>query len=162
MADAAAPSRFFFLYRQAEGVIDAGVWARSAWKPVVIALAVILPWAVFRPSLTDAELSARSQMAAFGYYAAYLAGLMISVVVTLFAIVAEYCVSAKRFRDCGWSPRWAGLAPIVIALALATHWIAARDPEAGAGWLALAMDALAAMIVIWTAVTLMRNASKVS
>jgi len=160
MADAAAPSRFFFLYRQAEGVIGASEWARSAWKPVVIALAVILPWAVFRPSLADAELDARSQMAAFGYYAAYSIGLMISVIVTLFALVAEYCVSAKRFRDFGWSPSWAGLAPIAIALAVATHWIAAREPDVGAGWLALTMDALAAMIVMWTAAILMRNASK--
>jgi uncharacterized membrane protein YhaH (DUF805 family) len=157
MADEAATSRFHFLYRQGEGVIDATEWSRAAWQPVAVALAVILPWVIYRPSLTEAELGARSQMAAFGIYAAYSAGLMISVVATLFAAVAEYSVSAKRFRDCGWSPAWAGLAPLAILVAGAMHWIAARDPEIDAAWLAYALDAMAALALGWTVITLTKN-----
>jgi len=160
MAAEAATSRFFFLYRQAEGVIDAAAWSRAAWQPAVVALAVVLPWALFHPSLTDAELGARSQMAAFGIYAAYSAGLMISVVAALFATVAEYCLSAKRFRDRGWSPSWAGLAPFVILLAGAMHWIATREPEIDAAWLAYALDAAAVLAIAWTIVALTKNMSK--
>jgi len=162
MAVRAATNRFFFLYRQADGVVGAGEWSRAIWPPVAIMLAVILPWAIFRPSLTDAELGASSQMAAFGMYAAYSAGLMISVVVTLFATVAAYCLNAKRFRDCGWSPAWAGLAPLAILVAGAMHWIASREPEINAAWLAYALDFVAFFAVAWTASILIKNIRKPS
>ena len=162
MADAAVGNRFFFLYRQAEGVVDAREWSRTVWQPVAIILAAVLPWAIFRPSLTDAELGAASQMAAFGMYAAYSAGLMISVVVTLFATVAAYCLNAKRFRDCGWSPAWAGLAPIAIVLAGAMHWIASREPEIDAFWLAYALDAAAFSTVAWTTIFLIKSPRKLA
>ena len=41
MAEAIGEAKFRFLYRQAEGVIDAPTWARASFPPVAIALGLL-------------------------------------------------------------------------------------------------------------------------
>jgi uncharacterized membrane protein YhaH (DUF805 family) len=150
-----APASWDFLYRRSEGTIDARTWARAAWPPAAIAVAIVLAWLLIAPPppqpLTDAQRAGPEAVHALYYYVAYSLSAAISVFALLFLGVAEYFVCAKRFADIGASPSWAALAPVSLLLAWAGHWYATATGD-GSAWLAAyALGACAVLATAWTA-----------
>ena len=126
MADEGPTSRFAFLYRQGDGGLDARQWARAAWPPAAIAVAVVGLWVFLSPGtpepLTDQQLAGPSAVAALAYFIAYMLLAVLSIFFVLLLAVAEYFVCAKRFRTRGLPTSLAGLAPFSILFAWAAHW----------------------------------------
>ncbi len=108
MAQSPRAERFRFLYRQAEGVINRGAWARASLPPVAIALLLTAIWLAIAPSgprdLAREAFIDPIVVATHVYFLVYSFALILCA-------VAEYFVSAKRFADRGKPPALAGLAP---------------------------------------------------
>jgi hypothetical protein len=151
MAQSSRGERFRFLYRQAEGVIDRGAWARASLPPVAIALAMTAIWLVIAPS-GPRDLAREAFIDAF-VVATHVYFLVYSFALILCA-VAEYFVSAKRFADRGKSPALAGLAPFSLLLAGAAHWYQPRSEGAMPLGIAYVFDAIAIAIVAWNVIEL--------
>ncbi len=85
MADEAPASRFAFLYRQSEGVLDAREWARAAWPPAAIALAIVVDLQVFlaQPGtpepLSDQQLAGPTAVTALAFFIAYMLLAVLSI-----------------------------------------------------------------------------------
>ena len=144
-------ARFAFLYRQAEGRVDAPTWRRAALAPVALAALMTLVWIAIAPAgprdmATEPFFDWRS-VAIFSYFLAY-------VLVLLLCAVAYYFVSAKRFADLGLAQEWAGLALMALFLAGAGHWYQPRSEGAMPQWAAWLLDALALAAALWTAARL--------
>ncbi|MGO4873048.1 MAG: hypothetical protein ACLPGW_21015 [Roseiarcus sp.] len=157
MAQSSRAERFRFLYRQAEGAIDRGVWARASLPPVGIALvmtAIALAIAPRAPrDLAHEAFIDPVVVATHLYFLVYAFAL-------IFCAVAEYFVSAKRFADRGRPAALAGLAPFSLFLAAAAHWYAPRSEGAAPAWLPYAFDAAAIAIVAWNVIELGFAASR--
>jgi uncharacterized membrane protein YhaH (DUF805 family) len=148
--DKALGRRFRFLYRQAEGRIDAREWRRASWPPAALALALTLVWLVIAPRPRDL---AHEDLIDWGIAASY-AYLLVYVFVLLLCAVAEYFVCAKRFVDRGWPAALAGLAPFALFFAAAAHWYQPRSEGTMPFWLTYIFDAIALAALAWTIVEL--------
>jgi len=107
MASSSAAERFRFLYRQADGVLDRGGWARASLAPLGVALAMTLIWLAIAPN-APRDL-AHERFLDLGVVAVHFYFIVYAFAVIICA-VAEYFVSAKRFADRGRPPALAGLA----------------------------------------------------
>ena len=140
-----APS-FRFLYRDSEGVIGPGLWARATALPVGVAIVMtLIAWAIaprVPRDLADQPFISPQIVAVHAY-------LMIYGFALIFCAVAQYFVSAKRYNDLGRSPAWAGLAPFVLLLAAAAHWYQPRSEGAMPAWAVYPFDALALAVIVW-------------
>ena len=116
-------SDFRFLYRESDGGIGPGLWARASALPVGVALAMtFIAWRVapgVPRDLGSQPFFSLSIFAVHVYFIVYGFAL-------IFLAVAQYFVSAKRYVDLGKSPSWAGLAPFSLLLAAAANWFQPR------------------------------------
>ncbi len=151
MAQIQSAERFRFLYRQTEGVIGRGVWARASLPPVAIALVMTAVWVAIAPSgprdLAREAFIDPIVVATHVYFVVYAFAL-------IFCAVAEYFVSAKRFADRGRPPALAGLAPFSLLLAGAAHWYQPRSEGTMPEGLTYAFDAVAIAILAWNVIEL--------
>jgi len=146
MADAASGERFRFLYRETEGAIDGATWARASLLPVGLALVLsVIAFAIAPDKPRD--LAAEAFISPLiiirqTYLIAY-------AFVLLICLVAEYYLSAKRFRDLGKPAGLAGVAPFALLIAGAANWYQPLSE----GWMSyaelLAVDALALAALAW-------------
>jgi uncharacterized membrane protein YhaH (DUF805 family) len=151
MPEIEAQDPFRFLYRQSEGVIDRTTWIRASVGPLGIALALtIIAWLV-----------APNQPRDLASQAFFSVGLVLSHAYLIFygfalivCAVAEYFVSAKRFRDRGRMPELAGLAPFALLVTGAAHWFQPRSEGAMPEWATTGFDIVTLAIVVWTLVEL--------
>jgi uncharacterized membrane protein YhaH (DUF805 family) len=136
---------FRFLYREAEGTIGPGLWARASAWTVGVALALsALAWAVApgprdlktQPFISVSIVAVHAYLLFFGFALIVLA-------------VAQYFVSAKRFNDLRMSPAWAGLAPFAILLAGAVTWYQPRSEGVMAAWAVWPFYLFAIAVVAW-------------
>jgi len=157
MAEALSEANFRFLYRQAEGVIDAPTWLRASFPPVAIALGLLAIALLIAPDqprdlATQPFLDARV-IATHVYF-------LICAFAVLICAVAEYFVSAKRFTDRGKPAALAGLAPFALLLAGAAHWYQPRSEGTMPEALTYAFYAVAAGILAWNVIELGFGASR--
>ena len=157
MADALGEANFRFLYRQAEGVIDAPTWARASFPPVAIALGLLAIAVMIAPDqprdlATQPFLDVRV-IATHVYF-------LICAFAVLICSVAEYFVSAKRFTDRGKPAALAGLAPFALLLAGAAHWYQPRSEGTMPEALTYLFYAVAAGIIAWNVIELGFGASR--
>jgi uncharacterized membrane protein YhaH (DUF805 family) len=142
-----AQDRFRFLYRQTEGVIDRATWARASVGPLGVAFVLtIIAWLV-----------APNQPRDLGSQAFFSVGMVLAHAYLIFygfalfvCAVAEYFVSAKRFRDRGRPAELAGLAPFALLVTGAAHWFQPRSEGAMPEWATTAFDVVALGIIVWT------------
>ena len=157
MTPTSRAERFRFLYRQAEGVVDRGTWARASAPPVGIALVMTAIALMIAPSgprdLAHEAFIDPIVVATHAYLLVYAFALILCA-------VAEYFLSAKRFADRGKPPALAGLAPFSLLLAGAAHWYQPRSEGTMPEGLAYAFDALAIAILAWNVVELGFGASR--
>ena len=147
MAGPEGQDRFRFLYRQTDGVIDRATWTRASVGPLgIVFVLTVIAWLV-----------APNQPRDLGTQAFFTLGLVAShayLIVYSFALficaVAEYFLSAKRFRDRGRPAELAGLAPFAVLLAGAANWFQPRSEGAMPEWAATAFDIVALAIIVWT------------
>jgi len=157
MAESARAARFRFLYRESEGTIDAGEWARASVGPVGIALVLTLiafavapnaPRDLAREAFIDPLVVARH---------AYL---IVYAFALILCAVAEYFVSAKRFADRSKPPALAGLAPFSLLIAGAAYWYQPRSEGTMPESLVYGFAALAVAIIAWNVIELGLGASR--
>jgi uncharacterized membrane protein YhaH (DUF805 family) len=140
-----AEPTFRFLYREAEGAIGPGLWARASAWPVGIAIAMTaLAWGL-APGPRDLATQPFFSLSIFAVHAYYIVYAFALIVLA----VAQYFVSAKRFIDLGKSPAWAGLAPFCLLIAGAAAWYQPRSEGWMPAWGVWPFYALAAEVVIW-------------
>jgi tellurite resistance protein TehA-like permease len=151
MAQGPAAERLRFLYRQTDGVLGRGAWARASAAPVGVALVLTAIWLVIAPS-APRDL-AREAFIDMGVVAVHLYFIVYAFAL-LFCAVAEYFVSAKRFADRGRAPALAGLLPLSLLLDGAAHWYQPRSEGTMPEALVYVFDALAIAVVAWNAVEL--------
>ncbi|MBV8472021.1 MAG: hypothetical protein JO234_01280 [Hyphomicrobiales bacterium] len=151
MPESPGAERFRFLYREAEGVIDRGVWARASVRPVGIALVMTLIWIAIAP---DAPRDLNRESFIDARVIAIHAYALVYAFALIFCAIAEYFASAKRFADRGKPRSLAGLLPFSLFLAGAANWYQPRSEGIMPGWLTYAFDALAIAIIVWNVVEL--------
>jgi len=151
MAEALDETKFRFLYRQAEGVIDAPTWARASFPPVAIALGLIAIALLIAPNqprdLANESFIDVRVIATHVYF-------LVCAFAIILCAVAEYFVSAKRFADRGKPAELAGLAPFALLLAGAAHWYQPRSEGTMPEALTYLFYAVAAGIIAWNVVEL--------
>jgi hypothetical protein len=136
---------FRFLYRDAEGTIGPGLWARASAAPVALALALTaLAWVV-APGPRDLKTQPFISVSIVAVHA-YLLFYGFALIVLA---VAQYFVSAKRFNDLSMSPGWAGLAPFSLLLAGAATWYQPRSEGLMQAWAVWPFYVLAIAAVVW-------------
>jgi len=141
---------FRFLYREAEGAIGPGLWARASALPVGVALALsLLAWIVAPGprDLGSQPFFSLTIVAVHAYLLVYGFALMLLAVM-------QYFVSAKRFNDLGLPPALAGLAPFALLLAGAAAWFQPRSEGLLPGWGVWPFYALAVGVVVWNVAAL--------
>ena len=137
---------FRFLYRETEGAIGPALWRQASAWPVGIALAMTaVAWAL-APGPRDLGTQpffSLSILAVHAYFIVYGFALFVLA-------VAQYFVSAKRYKDLGKSPAWAGLAPFCLLLAGAAAWFQPRSEGAMPAVAVYPFLALAVAVVVWS------------
>jgi len=147
MPGAEGQQNFHFLYRQTEGIIDRATWVRASLGPVGIAFVLtMIAWLVAPNQPRD--LGSQSFFS-FGLVLAH-AYLIFYGFALILCAVAEYFVSAKRFRDRGMPAELAGLAPFALLLTAAAHWFQPRSEGSMPEWATTAFDIAALAILLWT------------
>ncbi len=146
----AASSRFRFLYRQAEGVLTRGEWARASALPVGLALAMTALALWVEPGPRDL---ATQPFFSVGIFAVHVYLIFYGFALIVLA-VAEYFVSAKRFRDLGLAPGLAGLLPFSLLLAGAAAWYQPRSEGVMPAWGVYPFYLLAVGVLLWNVVVL--------
>jgi len=144
-------SDFRFLYRQGEGAIGPGSWARASLPPVGIA--IVLTAFAFLIAPDKPRDLANQDFVDVGIVATHVYFLVYAFALILCA-VAEYFVSAKRFSDRGKPPAFAGIAPFALLLAAAANWYQPRSEGTMPEALTWIFDAVAIGIVAWTVIEL--------
>jgi uncharacterized membrane protein YhaH (DUF805 family) len=151
MSAVAREDRFRFLYRQSEGAIDRATWLRASVLPVGVGVALTLVafWiAPDKPRDLDVEAFVSLPVVARQAY------LIVYAFVLLICLVAEYYLSAKRFRDRRKPAALAGVAPFALLIIGAANWYQPLSE----GWMSygelLAVDALSFAAIAWQAVEL--------
>ena len=141
---------FRFLYREAEGTIGPGLWARASAGPAAITLALTaLAWAVApgprdlgtQPFISASIVAVHAYLVFYGFALFVLAA-------------AQYFVSAKRFNDLGVAPGWAGLAPFSLLLAGAATWYQPRSEGGMPAWAVWPFYMFALVVLIWNVAAL--------
>jgi hypothetical protein len=140
----AAPS-FRFLYRQTEGSIGPGLWAKASALPVGLALAMTALALAVAPGPRDLSTQPFFSIQIVAVHA-YL--LLYGFALIVLAVV-EYFVSAKRFNDLGLPPALAGLLPFSLLLAGAAAWFQPRSEGAMPAWAVYPFYALALGVLVW-------------
>ncbi len=157
MAQALSEANFRFLYRQAEGVIDAPTWLRASFPPVAIALALLAVALLIAPNqprdLASENFVDMKVIATHVYF-------LVCAFALILCAVAEYFVSAKRFADRGKPAALAGLAPFALLLAGAAHWYQPRSEGTMPEALTYLFYAAAAGIIAWNVIELGFGASR--
>jgi len=138
---------FRFLFRTDKGVIARDVWWLGTALTGAVAFVATLIWFAIAPL-------AKHGLAERGLIDAATLGVHLYLAVYAFLIlltgVCWYNLTAKRFREMGRAPAFAGL-PLVLGLfAGAAHWVAPRLPEMVPQWSATAIDICLAFVIIWT------------
>ena len=151
MADASIDGRFRFLYRQSEGTIDRATWARASVLPIGAAL-VLTAFAFWIAPEKPRDLSTESFVSAAivarqTYLIAYAFALMI-------CLIAEYFLSAKRFRDRALPEALAGVAPFAVLILGAANWYQPLSEGVMSLAALYVVDALAAAAITWTLIEL--------
>jgi uncharacterized membrane protein len=140
----AAPS-FRFLYRQTEGSIGRGLWAKASALPVGLALAMTALALAVAPGPRDLGTQPFFSIQIVAVHA-YLMFYGFALIVLA---VAEYFVSAKRFNDLGMPPALAGLLPFSLLLAGAAAWFQPRSEGAMPAWAVYPFYAFALGALVW-------------
>ena len=142
---------FHFLYREADGAIGPGDWARASLLPVGVALAMTALAIAISPGaprdLATQPFFSVSIVAVHAY-------LMVYGFALILLAVMQYFVSAKRFADLGRPPAFAGIAPFAILIAGAAAWFQPRSEGSMPAWAVYPFYALAAGVVVWNIVEL--------
>jgi uncharacterized membrane protein YhaH (DUF805 family) len=151
MPETEGQDRFRFLYRQTEGVIDRMTWIRASTVPLGIAFVMtLIAWLVAPNQPRD--------IASQGFFNLGMVLAHAYLIIYGFALfvvaVAEYFVSAKRFRDRGRPAELAGLAPFALLVTSAAHWFQPRSEGSMPEWATTAFDLVTLAILVWTAVEL--------
>ena len=142
---------FRFLYRDSEGAIGPGVWARASALPVAVALLMtLIAWAIAPRAPRDLGEQPFFSWSIFAVHA-YL---LVYGFALIFCAVAQYFVSAKRYNDLGKPQALGGLAPFLLMLAGAANWYQPRSEGAMPLWAVYPFDALAVAVVVWSIVEL--------
>jgi hypothetical protein len=157
MAEALDEANFRFLYRQAEGVIDAPTWLRASFPPIALALGLLVIALLIAPDqprdLASEPLFDAKVIATHIYF-------LVCAFAVILCAVAEYFVSAKRFTDRGKPAALAGLAPFALLLAGAAHWYQPRSEGTMPEALTYVFYAVAAGIIAWNVIELGFGASR--
>ena len=141
--------RFRFLYRSDQGRIDSVSWLRGVRTLALVLVPFALIWLLLAP-YTDHDITT-SPFFVPQTALAYAFAILYAFVVLLVA-VSYVNLSAKRFRDRGFSPAlgFASLAPFAALIAGAAHWLQPRVAEAMTrGWV-WGADAVFIGVVLWT------------
>jgi uncharacterized membrane protein YhaH (DUF805 family) len=141
---------FRALYRDAEGTLGPSQWARASALPVGLALAMTALAYAVSPGPRDLATQPFVSVSIVAVHA-YL--LVYGFALILLAVM-QYFVSAKRFRDLGRAPGWAGLAPFALLLAGAAAWFQPRSEGAMPEWAVWPFYAFALAVVVWNVVEL--------
>ena len=157
MAESPRAARFRFLYRDGEGFVGAGEWARASVGPVGIALALTVVAFAIAPNaprdLAHEAFIDPLTVARHAYLIVYAFALILCA-------VAEYFVSAKRFADRGRPPALAGLAPFSLLVAGAAYWYQPRSEGTAPEGLVYFFAAVAVAIIAWNVIELGFGASR--
>ncbi len=151
MAALSAEGGARFLFRSDQGRIDARTWRRGTALLLAILAVLTAIWLPLEP-LTHRDLAttpffAWATIAAFAYLVLY------AFAVILIGI-SHYNLSAKRWRDRGWSGALAGLLPLFALFSGAAHWLQPRVAEDVSYWYVAGADAALAAIIVWNVVEL--------
>ena len=138
-------ANFRALYRDADGVLGPGEWARASALPVGLALALTALAYAVSPGPRDLATQPFFSLSIFAVHA-YLMFYGFALIVLA---VMQYFVSAKRFRDLKRSPGWAGLAPFALLLAGAAAWFQPRSEGAMPEWAVWPFYLFALAVVAW-------------
>jgi hypothetical protein len=141
---------FRFLYREAEGKIGPGLWARASLLPVGVALVMTLAAWAMAPGPRDLGAQPFFSLSIVAVHA-YL---LIYSFALIFLAVAQYFVSAKRFNDLGKAPALAGLAPFALLVAGAAAWYQPRSEGSMPPWAVWPFYVAAAAVIVWNIVEL--------
>jgi hypothetical protein len=141
---------FRFLYRETEGSIGPGLWARASVPLVGVALLMTLAAWLVAPGPRDLAVQPFFSFAIVAVHA-YL---LIYGFALIFLAVAQYFVSAKRFNDLGKSPSLAGLAPFALLVAGAAAWYQPRSEGSMPAWGVWPFYVVAAGVIVWNIVEL--------
>ncbi|MDB5648610.1 MAG: hypothetical protein JWL62_130 [Hyphomicrobiales bacterium] len=146
MAGLLSGEGFRFLFRTDKGVVNREVWWLGTAMTGAVAFVTTAIWFAIAP-LATSDLARRGlvdPMALTVYV--YL---MLYAFIVLLCGVCWYNLSAKRFRDIGRAPSFAGL-PLVMALCSgALHWLQPRVAESIPGWTVTALDIVTLGVILW-------------
>lgn len=146
MAATVSSERFRFLYRQSDGVVDRATWVRASLPPVGIALVLTVIAFVVSPA---APRDLNTEAFVNPLIIVRQAYLIAYAFVLLICLVAEYFLSAKRFRDLGKPSGLAGVAPFTLLLVGAANWYQPLS-EGGMPYAALlVVDVLGLAALAW-------------
>lgn len=135
-----------FLFRTDQGRISKRAW----WAGVgVLAIPLILltvGWALLAPyanrTLDERALVDPLTLVAYVYLVVFAFALIVMA-------ISFVMLSMKRLRDRGKPPSLAGLPPLAVLIAAASHWLQPRVADVmGRGWI-FAGDALLVCVIGW-------------
>jgi uncharacterized membrane protein YhaH (DUF805 family) len=140
-------SGFAFLFRHDGGRVGAAVWWRSTGAIVAIVLVLTAIWLGLVPyanrGLDERPFFDPMTIVAYVYLLAYAFAL-------IFAAIAWYNLSAKRFRDRAMSPALAGLLPFAALVTGAAHWLRPRVADAMPAWIVWLLDAVLLAVILFS------------
>jgi hypothetical protein len=160
MAAILSSEGFRFLFRTDKGTVSRDVWWFGTTLISTIVLSFQIVWLLVSPYATS-DLSQRGlfDAAALGVYSF----LIVYAFVAFLSGVCWYNLSAKRFRDRGLAPSFAGLPMVLALLAGAAHWLAPRMPEMVPAFVPSTLDIALVLVILWCVFELgLRPAAKVS
>ncbi|MGP8231322.1 MAG: hypothetical protein ACLQL2_01465 [Methylovirgula sp.] len=146
------PQRSFsILFRSDQGEIDAPTWWRGIFLLAGVFAVLTLGWFFIEPfadkTLATTVASTIIVLTANLYRIAY-------GVICLLLLICFYNLSAKRWRNLGRPASFAGILPIIGAIAAALHWLEPRTGGDTPHLLVIAADLLAFAVLIWNVVEL--------
>jgi uncharacterized membrane protein YhaH (DUF805 family) len=151
MDEIGSSARRRFLFRSEEGVIDASTWRlHTGWLVLLVSVMTVV-WLVLRPyahhDLATSAFIAPMTILAFGY-------LIVFTFAILFVAIAYTMLSIKRLRDRGEPTMLAGLIPFLALCSGSLHFIQPQVPDVISSWYLVALDAVLAIVIVWTIVDL--------
>ena len=140
-----------FLFRSEEGVIDASTWRlHTGWLVALVAVMTVV-WLLLRPyahhDLATSAFIAPMTIVAFAY-------LIVFTFAVLFAAIAYTMLSIKRLRDRNQPTVLAGSIPLLALCSGSLHFIQPQVPDVISSWYLVGLDALLAVVIVWTIVDL--------
>lgn len=142
---------FSTLFRSDQGEIDAPTWWRGLLLLSGVFAVLTLGWIFIEPfadkSLTATLASTMIVLIANLYRLAY-------GFICLLLLISFYNLSAKRWRNLGRPASFAGILPIIGAVAAALHWLEPRTAGETPHLLVIAADMLVFAVLIWNVIEL--------